>query len=163
MSQAQTPQSQVNLVKVSKKAYNIIRSIVESSTKLTYEFNKPIRHADVVKFVKYRNDIRFWKIVITPITIVKDNTELPATSIIVGNGFGRRIAELRLSEYPINSNKYYILKVCDKQIDASSIYEFEYYVVMPNADLPYAVPISLGDFMNKLMYYKFIALKQHSG
>jgi hypothetical protein len=159
MSQAQTPQSIVNLVKVSKKAYNIIRSIVESSTKPIYEFNKPIRYAETVKFVKYRNDIRFWEITIASITIVKDNTELPATVIVVGNGFGRRIAELRLSEYPINSNKYYVLKVCDIQIDASSIYEFEYYVVMPNADLPYAVPISLGDFVNKLMFYKTIALR----
>ena len=159
MSQVQTTQNKVNQLKVTKKTYNIVRSIVESSTKPIYEFNKPIVFEKAVRFVKYRGDLRFWKIVITPITIVKDNTELPATSIIVGNGFGRRIAELRLSEYPINSNKHYVLKLGDNNILASSIYEFEYYAIIPNAEVPYAVPILLGDFVNKLMFYKTIALR----
>jgi len=159
MSQAQTPQSRVNQVKVSKKAYNIIRSIVESSVKPIYEFNKPIYSEHLVRFVKYRGDLRFWEITIASMTIVKDNTELPASVIVVGNGFGRRIAELRVSEYPINSNKYYVLKLGDTEIEASSIHEFEYYAIIPNAEVPYAVPILLGDFVNKLMFYKTIALR----
>jgi hypothetical protein len=161
MSQAQTPQtppqSRVNQVKVSKKTYNIIRSIVESSTKPTYEFNKPIYSEHLVRFVKYRRDLRFWEIGIAPMIINKNGTELLATSIIVGDSFGRRVAELRISEHVLDSNKHYVLKLGDTEIEASSIHEFEQYTVVPDVEVPYAVPVSLGDFVNKLMFYKSLA------
>jgi hypothetical protein len=113
--------------------------------------------------VKYRNDLRYWEILISPTTIAKQDAELPATSIVVVDGLGRRVAGLIVSEYSLSDDKHYILQLNDNEIGASSIYEFEYYIVIPNADVPYAVPIWLGDFVNKLMYYKSMAPKQHSG
>jgi hypothetical protein len=128
-----------------------------------YHFNKPIVFGSVVRFVKYKNELRYWEIVITPTTIAKPGAELPAISITIMDGFGRRVAGLIVSEYELDGNKHYMLKLDDYEIGASLIYEFEYYIVIPNVDVPYAVPIWLADFVNRLMYYKYIALKQHSG
>jgi len=170
MSQVQTPQTspqtppqnKVNQVKVSKKTYNIIRSIIDSSTKTSYEFNKPIHSENIVRFVKYREDLRFWEISIAPMIINKNGTELLVTSIIVRDGFRRRVAELIISEYVLDSNKHYVLRVDGNEIEASSIHEFEHYTIVPDVNVPYAKPVSLGDFVNKLMFYKSLALKHHS-
>jgi hypothetical protein len=122
-----------------------------------YHFNKPIVFGNVVRFVKYKNELRYWEIVITPTTIAKPDAELPATSIVIMDGFGRRVAGLIVSEYSISDDKHYVFKLDDCEIGASSIYEFEYYIVTPNVDVPYAEPIWLGDFVNRLMYYKSLA------
>jgi hypothetical protein len=144
-------------IKVSKETYNIIRSIVDSSTKTSYEFNKPIDLNGATKFTKYRGDTRFWQIKILPTIIRKGDAEFPAVTIVVEDGFGRRVAELITSEYKLSDDKYYVLRVDGIEISAELIYEFEYYVITPDADVPYAKPISAGDFVNKLMFYKSLA------
>jgi hypothetical protein len=156
MSQEQTTQNQVNQLKVPKKTYNIIRSIVESSVKDTYDFNRPVKTNNVVKFVKYRGDARFWEIIIAPMIIRKDDTEFPATKIVVKDGLRQRVAELIVSEYKLFDNAYYVFKIDDHEIFAESISEFEHYTVVPETSVPHAKPISVGDFVNKLMFYKHL-------
>jgi hypothetical protein len=156
MSQEQTTQNQVNQLKVSKKTYNIVRSIVESSVKDTYDFNRPVKINNVVKFVKYKGDARFWQIVIVPMTIMKDGMEFPATKIVVKDGLGQRVAELIVSEYKLLNNAYYVLRIGDNEIFAESISKFEHYVIVPDDHVPYARPVPLGNFINKLMFYKHL-------
>ena len=108
----------------------------------------------VIKFTKYRGDTRFWQIKILSMTIRKGDVECPAISIIVEDGFGQRVAELIVSEYELNNSKHYILRLGDTEIEASSIYEFEHYTIVPDVNVPYAKPISVGDVVNKLMFYK---------
>jgi hypothetical protein len=59
----QIPKS-IQVLKI-PRVYNIIRSIIESSTKAEYLHNQPIKVSEnVVKFVKYRNVRRIWTVVV---------------------------------------------------------------------------------------------------
>jgi len=144
-------------IKVSERTYNIIRSIVESSTKPSYHFNKPIGN----KFVKYKGETRFWQVKILPMIIRRGGAELPAIKIVVEDGFGQRVAELIVSEYKLNNNSYYVLETDDHEIKASSLYDFEHYFIVPAEPVPYAKPIPVSSFVNKLMFYKSL-LRPHS-
>jgi hypothetical protein len=46
---------EIKVIKVSKKVYNIIRSIIESSMKKDYHWNIPIYTLSGVKFTKYKD------------------------------------------------------------------------------------------------------------
>jgi len=160
-------QTQIKLktIEVSKRVYNVVRSIVESSTKPTYEWNKPIRVSDnVVKFVKYKVlpnnvEVKAWEIVIQPLVIQKEGLKLTGTIVIVYDGLNNEVADLTirdeftLSELDVKEPNRFAIAVGDYIIGAKSIHEYEYYFVSPSDPVPYTKPISLAAFVNKLTFY----------
>jgi hypothetical protein len=163
--------SNVKIIEVSKKAYSVIRSIVDSSTKPSYEWNKPIvLENGKVKFVKYKVlpnglEVKAWVITVEPMKIQKEGAELDAVRIAVYDGFGSKVAELRVretflpSEQDLDGFKPYVLKIAGHEIIAKSIHELEYYVMVPDCDVPFAEPIPLAALANKLMFYLYKALQ----
>jgi hypothetical protein len=167
--------NQINNIVISKKIYNVIRSIVDSSIKPDYEWNKPIVVNEVVnektvRFVKYKVlpnnvEVKAWEIIIMPAKINKGDSELNANLIIVYDGLGNAIArliirnEFTITEQDLSGFKHYILRLEGNEIVAKSLYEFEYYLVSPSEPVPYAKPISLAMFINKLMFYHHKALQ----
>ena len=159
--------SNLKIIEVSKKAYNIIRSIVESSTKPDYHWNKPIVLNDnKVKFVKYKVlpnglEVKAWEIIVMPMIIQKENSELDADVVFVNGGLVRLVIRHEFMAH--EDCKVYALRIVGKpdniEIVAKSLHEFEYYIVKPNEDVPFATPISLADFVNKLMFYYHKALQ----
>jgi hypothetical protein len=157
--------SEIKVIEVSKRIYNVVRSIVESSTKPIYEWNKPIKVSDnVVKFVKYKTlpnnvEVKAWEIVIQPIAIQRENLVLTGTVIKVLDGLGNEIADLTvrdeftITEIDIKEPNRYSIAIGDSIIGAKSIHEFEYYFVSPSDPVPYAKPISLASLINKLMFF----------
>ena len=158
--------SNVKIIEVPKRVYNIIRSIVESSTKPDYHWNKPIRFDnDKVKFVKYKLlpnglEVKVWEVAIQPMIIQKENSELDADLIAVNGGLVRMVVRHEFLAY--EDKKVYILKISSVEIDAKSLHEFEYYIVKPSEEIPYARSVSLADFVNKLMFYYYRALQATS-
>jgi hypothetical protein len=155
---------------VPKRVYNVVKSVVDSSTNQVYEWNKPIVVNDkTVKFVKYKVlpnnvEVKAWEIVIEHMVIQREETELNATLISVRDGTGRLVADLIIrSEFTsYEPRKSYTLTITGKpdniEIDADSIHGFEYYFVSPSGPVPYAKPVSLAAFVNKLMFYYSKAL-----
>jgi len=162
--------SKIQVIVVPKRVYNVVKSVVDSSTNQVYEWNKPIVvNEKTVKFVKYKVlqnnvEVKAWEIVIEPMVIQREETELNATLISVRDGTGRLVADLIIrSEFTsYEPRKSYTLTITSKpdniEIDAKSIHEFEYYVIEPSSDVPYAKPVSLAAFVNKLMFFYSKAL-----
>jgi hypothetical protein len=163
--------SNLKIVEVSKKVYSVIRSVVDSSTSPIYEWNKPIvLENGKAKFVKYKVlpnniEVKVWEIVIEPMEIQKDGAELNAILISVRDGCNRLVADLviRTEFMAYEPKKSYTLTITKKpdniEINADSIHEFEFYVVKPSEEIPYARPVSLSSFVNKLMLYYSKALQ----
>ena len=157
--------SNLKIVEVSKRTYNVIRSIVDSSTKQTYEWNKPIVvNEKTVKFVKYKVlpnniEVKAWEIVIMPMEIQREDVKLVGTVIKVFDGLGNEVADLTIrdeftmSEIDIKEPNRYAISIGDVIVGAKSIHEYEYYFVSPSDTVPYAKPISLATFASKLMFY----------
>jgi hypothetical protein len=153
--------SNVKIIEVSKKTYNVIRSVVESSLNPKYEWNKPIIVSEnMVKFVKYKFlpnglEVKAWEVVVQPLIIQKENSELDADLVTVNGGLVKLIVRHEFLAY--EDKKVYTVKIMSKpdniEVNADSIHEFEYYIVSPSEPVPYARPISLADFVNKLMFY----------
>ncbi|MCC6056886.1 MAG: hypothetical protein LM583_09445, partial [Desulfurococcaceae archaeon] len=161
----------VKEIEVNKRVYNVVRSIVESSTSPRYVWNKPIMVSEnMVKFVKYKVlpnglEVKAWAITIQPLIIQKEGAELDADLIAVYDGLGNTVAKLiiRHNFLAYEDYKVYALKIMSKpdniEIDAKSIHEFEFYAVKPSEETPYARPISLAALINKLMFYYSKALE----
>jgi hypothetical protein len=157
--------SQINRIEVPKRVYNVVRSIAESSTKQIYEWNKPIKISEnIVKFVKYKVlpsgiEVKVWEIVIQPIAIQRENLVLTGTVIKVLDGLGNEVADLTIrdeftiTEIDVRDPNRYSIAIDDIIVGAKSIHEFEYYFVSPSDPVPYAKPISLASFVNKLMFF----------
>jgi hypothetical protein len=157
--------SNLKIVEVKKRVYNVIRSIVDSSNRPDYEWNKPIVLNDnKVKFVKYKTlpsgiEVKAWEITVEPLVIHRGGADLSATIITVRDGSGRLVADLIIrSEFtsyePKKSYTLTITKEPDNiEINADSIHDFEYYIVKPSEEIPYARLVSLAAFVNKLMFY----------
>jgi hypothetical protein len=162
--------SNLKTIEVPKRVYNIIRSIVESSASPKYDWNKPIRVSEnVVKFVKYKLlpsglEVKVWEIVVQPLIIQKENCNLDADLITVSGGLVKLIVRHEFLAH--EDSKVYTVKIVSKpnsiEIDARSLHEFEYYIVKPSEDIPFAKPISLADLANKLMFYYHKALQTAS-
>jgi hypothetical protein len=158
--------NQINNIVISKKIYNVIRSIVDSSTKPSYEWNKPIvLEKCKVKFVKYKVlpnniEVKAWEITIQPLAIQREGAELMANLVTVFDGLGNKVAELIIRNMFTTSeqNISYILRLGNERIEFSSVHEFEYYLVSPSEPVPYARPVSLASFINKLMFYYYKAM-----
>jgi len=157
--------SNLKIVEVSKRIYNVVRSIVDSSIKPDYEWNKPIRVSDnVVKFVKYKVlpsnvEVKAWEIVIQPLAIQRENLVLTGTVIKVYDGLGNEVADLTIrdeftiAELDVKEPNRYAVAIGDTIVGAKSIHEYEYYVIKPLDPVPYAKPVSLASFVNKLMFF----------
>jgi hypothetical protein len=157
--------SKIQVIEVPKRVYNVIRSIVDSSTKPAYEWNNPIRVSEnVVKFVKYKVlpngvEVKAWEIIIMPMNIQRENLVLTGTVIKIFDGLGNEVADLTIrdeftvNELDIKEPNRYSIAISDIIIGAKSIHEYEYYLVSPSEPVPYAKPISLAMFINKLMFY----------
>jgi hypothetical protein len=162
--------SGLKIVEVKKRAYNVIRSIVDSSNRPDYEWNKPIVLNDnKVKFVKYKTltsgvEVKAWEIVVEPIKIQREGADLSATVISVWDGCNRLVANLiiRTEFTPYEPRKSYTLTITKEpdniEINADSMHDFEYYIVSPSEPVPYARPVSLAAFVNKLMFFYSKAL-----
>jgi len=173
-TQIQT-QSQLNenlkIIEVNKRVYSVVRSIVESSTKPDYHWNKPIAVDEkTVKFVKYKRlpnnvEVKVWEIVIMPINIQRENVMLSGTVVKVYDGLGNEIADLTIrneftiTELDVREPNRYAIAISDSIIGAKSIHDYEYYVIKPIDTVPYAKPIPLSAFVNKLMFYFYISIK----
>jgi hypothetical protein len=167
----ESTQIQTQVIKISKKTYNVIRSIVDSSIKPDYEWNKPIKISEnKVKFVKYKTlengvEVKAWEITIEPMGIQKEGSVLNATLISVWDGCNRLVADLIIrNEFTVNeTRKTYTLTIIKKpdniEINADSIHDFEYYIVKPNEEIPYARPVIIAAFVNKLMFFYHKALQ----
>jgi hypothetical protein len=161
---------QIKEIEVNKRVYSVVRSIVESSTKPIYEWNKPIAvDKKIAKFVKYKVlpnglEVKAWEITIYPLTIEKEGLKLTGTVIKVFDGLGNEVADLTIrdeftmSELDIKEPNRYSIAINDVIVGAKSIHEYEHYVIKPSSDVPYAKPISLAAFVNKLMFYYNMAL-----
>ena len=164
-------QTQIKVIEVPRKVYNIIRSIVESSTKQIYEWNKPIIVDEkTVKFVKYKRlpnnvEVKAWEIIITSVNIQRENVMLSGTVVKVYDGLGNEIADLTIrneftiTELDVREPNRYAIAISDSIIGAKSIHDYEYYVIKPIDTVPYAKPVSLSAFVNKLMFYFYISIK----
>jgi hypothetical protein len=158
--------SNLKIVEVSKRIYNVIRSIVDSSTKPSYEWNKPIFLSDnKIKFVKYKVlpnglEVKVWEITVEPLKIQKEGAELNATTINVYDGLGNKVVEVMIrNEFTVSELfNHYIVRIENSEVTAKSLHELEYYVIKPSSDIQYAKPVSLADFVNKLMFYYYKAM-----
>jgi hypothetical protein len=139
--------------------YRIIRSIVESSTKIEYPHNQPIRvNEGTVKFIKYRGLRRLWTITVqkfeneTGKGYIVDVVEIPVT--------------LTLYTIRIGTTEYGVPVVCGSSFELvignnrfTDVYELESVYV--TADVPYARPICLADLLQRLL--RFIDIAEHYG
>ena len=165
-TQTQTQnKSNVKIIEVNKRIYNVIRSIVDSSTKPIYDWNKPVAVDEkIVKFVKYKVlpngiEVKAWEVVIQPMIIDRENVKLTGAVIKVFDGVGNEVADLTIrdeftvSELDIKEPNRYAIAINDIIIGARSIHEYEYYFIKPSSDVPYAKPVSLATFVSKLMFF----------
>jgi len=141
----------IQTLKVPKKVYNIIRSMVESSTKPEYMHNQPINiNENTVKFVKYRGLRRVWTILVQKFS----NEE--------GEGYRAEVLEapitLTIYKVKVQQNERGIPIACENmvvlEVDGhrfTDIYELEATYAV--ADVPYAKPICLGDLVQRLLIF----------
>jgi hypothetical protein len=153
--------SQVKVIEVPRRVYSVVRSVVESSTKPVYEWNKPIKVSEnIVKFVKYKTlpnglEVKAWEITVEPLVIQREGAELCATIVSVRDGCNRLVADLviRMEFTAYEPGGTYTLIINNIEVKADSIHEYEYYFISPSDDVPYARPISLASLINKLMFF----------
>jgi hypothetical protein len=148
---------------VDTRDYNIIRSVVESSTKPMYHWNEPVEAlvpGDGIKFVKYKFRTKMWEVVIQQTTLERENQELFIDYIVVFDGERNEVVTCAIRHQfapDEEEKKNYIIRICgscdDIVITANSLHELEYYVIEPSCCVPYAEPISLADLVNKLIYF----------
>jgi hypothetical protein len=117
---------------VDKQAYNMIRSFVESSTKPAYQFNIGICRNNVAIFEKKNR----WKLTVMPKKIV-----LHDRRVSVYINFNSNCIEIDLGGQKIC--------VCED--------ELKEYDIVPDAEIPYMKPISLYDFVGKILVYYEVA------
>jgi len=161
------PPSKIKKIYVDKKSYNVIRSVVESSTKTTYHWNKAVESfmpGGGIKFVKYRFETKVWEVVIQQSTLEREGMELYIDYIVIFDGERNEVVTCAIRHQfapDEEEKKNYIIRICgscdDIVITANSLHELEYYVIEPSCPscvpVPYAEPISLADLVNRLIYF----------
>jgi len=138
-------------LKIPKKVYNIVRSIVESSTKPEYMHNQPIKVSEnIVKFVKYRNVRRMWTVVVEKFSSEE------------GEGYRAEVLEapitLTIYKVKVQQNEYGIPVACTNNFELevnghrfTDVYELEATYV--TSDAPYSKPICLADLTQRLLLF----------
>jgi len=137
---------QIEVISVSKEVYSVLMSIIDSSEKAKYYWNRPIKVSEnMIKFVKYKaidDDIEVlqWKIIV----IKGDN------KVIISVYKGDVIAELVINK---SGHFEYIMRIngVDKEFRGEGLHEFEKYYI--TADVPYAVSITLSEIASKLLFF----------
>jgi hypothetical protein len=143
-TQTQVTVRTVRTLSVPRRVYNTIRSVVESSMKKCYYWNVPIVDpTGRVRFAKYR--------------VGDDGLETKAWEVVVGENEGIEVlVENQVAELDIRrghpDEPTYTLKLANTvRLEADSIYDFEFYAVV--SDAPFAYPIILADFIEKLLFF----------
>jgi bacterioferritin (cytochrome b1) len=158
------PLKKIKKIYVDTKDYNVIRSVVESSTRPTYHWNEPVESITPlsgVKFVKYRFQEKVWEIVITDITYEYEGMELYIDYIVIFDKDRNEVATVAIRhkfapDEDEEVKKNYIIRIGDDVIiTADSLHELEYYVIEPRclSCVLYPESISLADLINKLIFY----------
>jgi len=144
----QIPKS-IQVLKI-PRVYNIIRSIIESSTKAEYLHNQPIKVSEnVVKFVKYRNVRRIWTVVVEKFSSEE------------GEGYRVEVLEapvtLTVYKVKVQQNERGIPIACENVVELevdghrfANVYELEATYITSNA--PYSKPICLADLVQRLLH-----------
>jgi hypothetical protein len=135
VSQAPTQASKPIVVKpinlnVSKEVYNTLRSFVESSTRPVYSHNVGILRGEVAIFEKPGK----WRLAIEP---------------------SRRVAVLTAPrvyvEFVVEPTCYRV--ALDDQKLCVNAREAKEYDIVPDEEVPYAKPINLSKFIDKMLLY----------
>ena len=117
---------------VDKQTYNTIRSFVESSTKPVYHFNVGICRNVATPMAVFKKKDK-WELVIEPKKVV-----LRARRVSIHVNFNSSCIEFDFGEQ----------KLCVQED------ELKEYDIIPGEVIPYARPISLYDFAEKLLLYR---------
>jgi len=137
----------IEIINVDKKVYSTLLSVIDSSEKSKYYWNRPIKVSEnIVKFVKYKiiDDIEVlhWKII-----IIKYDKKV----VISVYAKGEPIAELIINKtYPF----HYVIRISgvEKEFKGEGLFEFEKYYITTN-DMPNAMTIVLSEIASKLLYF----------
>jgi len=155
----------IKKIYVDSKDYNIIRSVVESSTKPMYHWNKAVESftpTHGIKFVKYRFETKVWEVVISNITYEREGMGLYIDYIVIFDGERHEVVTCAIRHQfapDEEEKKNYIIRICgscdDIVITANSLHELEYYVIEPSCPscVPYAEPVVVADLVNKLILF----------
>ena len=142
---------EAKVIKVSKKVYNIIRSIVESSTKRDYHWNIPICMPSGIKFVKYKDaKTKQWEINVVP--LMSDGKKIGTAIRIIKVG---RIADLVIRELCFEGETSYTLMLDYEIFNVDTLFDFEAIYII--ADVPFSHYICLADLTEKLLFYLRLA------
>jgi hypothetical protein len=146
---------EVKVIEVSKKVYNTIRSIVESSHKKDYHWNIPICAPRYVKFVKYKNTrTKQWEINV--VTLISPEGRKIGTAIRVIAGV--KVVDFVIRELCSENETSYTLMLYDHKVHefhVDTIFDLEPIYI--NADVPFSYHICLSDLVEKLLFYFRIA------
>jgi hypothetical protein len=146
---------EVKVIEVSKKTYNVVRSIVESSVKKDYHWNIPICAPLGVKFVKYKDSrTRQWEINV--VTLTSPEGQKIGTAIRVFKNV--KVVEFVIRELCFEGETSYTLVIYDTEVhkfDVDTFFDLEAIYIKSNVLFGYS--ICLADLAEKLMFYLRLA------
>jgi len=134
------PIKELKILEVRKKTYNIIRSFVESSSKLEYEWNTGIKINNKVVFTKTGK----WRLIID----LEHN-------VVILEDYNTRDTVLELNAV---TRKLTIYNLIDKPLEEFDLLELlntekKHEIAVINRDVMFARPILLSEILDKLFEY----------
>jgi hypothetical protein len=124
------------VIRVDKATYNTIRSFVESSTKPIYSANVGVIKGNFVAFKKPGK----WEL---DITLMVQQTPVKRVVLCARNVY-----------VAINIEPgFKVIGLTDKPLWVRDVNEAKKYEVIPDQKVPCARPISLAEFLEKIMMY----------
>jgi len=132
------------VLRVDKETYNVIRSFVESSTKIQYPWNVGILRGDVAIFEKPGK----WELTVE---IIPGRPEKRAT-LIARNVF------IKVDIEP----GFKVTGLAERELWVRDINDAKKFDIVPAEDVLYARPISLAEFLNKIMMYVDAAVNAYA-
>jgi hypothetical protein len=147
---------ETKVINISKKVYNTIRSIVESSLKKDYHWNMPVcTPSGYIKFVKYKNTkTRQWEINV--VTLTSPEGRKIGTAIRVFKGI--KVIDFVIRELCFEGETSYTLTIYDSEVhkfDVDTFFDLE--AIYINADVPFSYFICLADLAERLLFYLYLA------
>jgi len=149
---------EVKVIEVSKKVYNVVRSIVASSIKRDYHWNIPIPTPFGYKFVKYKDTrTRQWEIDIVPI-VSEDDKNIGTTVRVVGIYLLAEFIVRECFDFENETTTTYTLRLYDyKKIEYNIDTLFDLEAIYITASVPFGYSLCLADFAEKLLFYLRLA------
>ena len=145
---------EAKVIEVSKKVYNVVRSVINSSLKKDYHWNIPILTPEGIKFTKYR-DTRTKQWEINVVTLTSDGRKI-GTAISVFKGI--RVIDLIIRELCFEGETSYTLEIYDSEVhkfDVDTVFDLE--AIYITANVPFSYPICLADLAERLVFYLRLA------